>query len=90
MLLALALGLTACGGSTKYANPELSIKPVLKAPPVELQARCQDPVLLPEGGKTQVEVEGLWATDRANLIDCRDRKAAEQRYYQKRDAEISG
>lgn len=80
-----ALGLTACGASTQYDNPSLSIKPVLKAAPPELAATCSDPVVIPEGPKVQHEVETLWGIDRASLVDCRDRKAAEGRYYRKRD-----
>lgn len=88
LLTASAFLLTACGGSTKFANPELSIKPVLTEAPAKLAAPCQDPVLLPRA-LTQEETEAYWTQDRANLIDCRDRKAAEQSYYLKRDKAIT-
>lgn len=88
MLLASALGLTACAASTPFADPSLSIKPVLKAAPFELAAPCSDPVLIPAGPKTQAETEALWGTDRASLVDCRDRKKAEGSYYKRRDEEL--
>lgn len=88
LLTASVFLLTACGGSTKFANPELSIKPVLEPAPSKLAASCQDPVLLPRA-LTQEETEAYWTQDRANLIDCRDRKAAEQGYYLKRDGELT-
>ena len=90
-LVASACLLAACAGSTQFANPELSIKPVLEPAPTKLAAPCQDPVLLPTLNRafTQEETESYWTQDRANLIDCRDRKAAEQSYYRKRDAGIT-
>lgn len=81
--------LAGCAASTPFANRELSIKPVLKAAPAELAAKCTDPVVIPEGPKVQHEVESLWSIDRASLVDCRDRKAAEGGYYHKRDTELT-
>jgi len=89
MLLALALGLTACADSTPFADPKLSIKPVLQAAPQALSAPCEGPVAVPPGAKSQREVEGLWGRDRASLVDCRERKAAVQDYYTRRDGELT-
>lgn len=81
--------LPACGASTQFADPGLSIKPVLKAAPQELAAECSRPVVIPDGAKTQAETEALWGIDRASLVDCRDRKTAEGSYYRKRDEELT-
>ena len=87
----MALGLTACAGSTGFDNPKLSTPPVLLPAPAGLERDCQTPKLLPEDGRlTQEQVEGLWSQDRANLVDCRKRKAGVQDYYRTRDAGLQG
>lgn len=84
--------MTACGGSTKFDNPKLSTQPILLPAPADLARDCKAPVVLPleDTGLTQEQVEGLWSTDRASLVDCRKRKAAEGNYYKTRDAGLAG
>lgn len=90
MLAVLLSGLTACGASTKFNNPQLSVTPVLTPAPAELARDCKAPGKLPEVDTTQEDAEALWSADRAALVDCRKRKRAEGSYYRKRDAAIAG
>lgn len=52
--------LTACGGSTKFAD----------APP------CERPVLIPERQITDQDIEVFWGRDRAELLVCGDKVEA--------------
>ncbi len=61
MPLVLLLVLQACSGSTVPALPET------------LQIPCDHPVLLPERGLSQAEVEKYWVKDRIALASCRMR-----------------
>lgn len=79
--------LTACAGSTDFANKPLAIKPVLAPPDVSLTQDCKPPVKLPEDGTlSQLQVETYWGKDRAALAGCGREKAALRDYYRMRDA----
>ena len=68
MLLVLPLTLTACGGLIKLVG--VTNPPILVDPPVILVQSCKEPILLPDRGLTQAEVESYWINDRENLIRC--------------------
>ena len=65
MLIVPLLILTACGvliGSIEA--------PILVDPPTGLIQSCERPVVLPDRGLTQAEVEVFWIKDRENLVRC--------------------
>ena len=65
MPIVLLSTLTACGvsiGSTEA--------PILVDPPIGLLESCERPVVLPDHGLTQAEVEAFWIMDRENLVRC--------------------
>lgn len=86
MLLALPLGLAACADSIQSSSEP----PVLEQAPWELTRICAQPVPLPERTLSQAEVEAFWLRDRQALVECGVSKAALMRYYQNRDALITG
>lgn len=90
MLASAASLLTACAGSTGFADKPLSIKPQLTRPDASLEADCETPVLIPEGRLKQAVVERLWSKDRAALKQCGEEKAALRDYYITRDRGLSG
>ena len=56
-----------------------------------LAAACADPIdLRGLQGLNAGPVERYWIADRASLVDCRDRKAALQKFYTERDAGLAG
>jgi hypothetical protein len=61
MLIAPLLALTACAGSRAA-----DIEPL----PPSVAAPCPLPVVLPQRGLTQAEVERFWGADRDALRDC--------------------
>ena len=77
--------LTGCGTSIGSVRPVEALKSGLAKPPAELSAPCPDPVKLPDGAMGAAVVAGNWMADRAALADCRDRKAAVQKFYDGRD-----
>lgn len=84
MLIGLLSIGTGCAVSTN------SGKPILIAPDATLTRICERPVLLPDRGLTQAEVEAFWRSDRARLLDCRARHEALAAYIADRDARLSG
>ena len=80
-MVAAALALTACAGSTKFVGN----KPNLQPADLSLMADCEDPVLVPNGPLTQVQVERYWSRDRLALAQCKDRHTGLTRFYKKRD-----
>lgn len=84
MLIAAPLVLTACSGSIGSVEP-----PILVDPPEGLTVACERPILLPEGGLTQAEVEFFWLNDRSNLIACGLQLQSLKDFYVKRDERIT-
>jgi len=74
MLIACALALTGCGGSTASGIR-------LTAADAALTQPCRQPVRLPERELTQVDIERYWRIDRAALVRCAGEKAELVRYY---------
>lgn len=69
-LIAALSALTACGDSTKSADPaSISVEP----PAAAITEPCDEARMLPEGWLTQEQVERLWRADRAAMRDCRRR-----------------
>ena len=85
MLLSVASLLTACAGSTGFADKGLSVGPQLERPDPTLTADCPTPTLLPEGRLKQATLERLWSKDRAGLKDCGKRHKATVEFYTNRD-----
>lgn len=90
MLASAASLLTACAGSTGFADKPLSIQPQLTRPDAALEADCPGPTTLPEGRMKQATVERLWSKDRAALKQCGEEKATLRDYYITRDRGLSG
>lgn len=58
--------------------------------PGDLDKPCERPARLPERDLGAGETERLWGRDRAALVECGDRHAANVRWRQKRDAGLAG
>src|SRR5262245_23316821 len=74
-LIVSVLALTACKGSIKYTETNLT------AADAALSAPCNRPVKLPARALTQADVESYWARDRISLVRCAGEKAELVRYY---------
>jgi hypothetical protein len=83
----LALGLTACAGSTGSGKTE---PPNVGDAPAALVRPCDDPQLLPDRALTRKEIAHYWAKDRKNLVLCRDSKGALVGFYRDRDRRLGG
>ena len=84
LVLGMSLSLLgACAGSKQSTEP-----PQLDAAPEALTKPCERPVTLPDRALTQAEVERLWITDRARLVECGMSKQAVVDYYANRDGRI--
>lgn len=95
MMPLLACLLTACSGSPTSADLGVGARldkvlTALEAQPSEvLEAPCADPIdLRGMQGLNAGPVERYWIVDRSSLVDCRDRKAAMQKFFRERDAAI--
>lgn len=86
MLVTCAWVLTACGGLISAIDQG----PVLTAPPENLMKPCAAPVILPDRGLTQAEVETLWRRDRVNLTACGQTLETLKSFYTVRDTGLSG
>jgi hypothetical protein len=92
-MLALASTLVASCAST--GSPDSSrTRPVRElaksAAPGDLDAPCARPVKLGAHALGAGDVERLWGRDRASLMTCGDRHAANVRWRLRRDAGLAG
>lgn len=94
MLTCALIGLQSCASRPSV---KIDVKPVSELsqpaaqPDDKLLVPCADPVdLRGYQGLNAGPVERLWFGDRANLAQCRDRKAALQKFYAERDAGLAG
>lgn len=96
-----ALLLLSCAIASCASRPSIKLKvdpvPVKELalpaaqPDPELARACADPIdLRGYQGLNAGPVERLWFSDRQSLADCRDRKAALQKFYTERDAALAG
>lgn len=73
------------------AGPVEELRLQLAEPNEVLSAACADPIdLRGMQGMNAGPVERYWITDRASLVDCRDRKAALLKFFTERDAGLAG
>jgi hypothetical protein len=90
----LALGLTACGGLTRFhpvdPKPVVQLKEGKAQPPQELTKVCDDPVRLPKDRAGAGLVERLWGKDRTALRECGQRNRELVQFYKDRDARLAG
>ncbi|GAA4525471.1 hypothetical protein GCM10023174_10110 [Chelativorans composti] len=68
--------LTACAASGPSANAPINLPEL----PAEVRT-CKGPTELPAGFMSQAKVERNWASDRANLVICRNNLNTVVGYY---------
>lgn len=88
------LGIASCASRPSVevdGKPVAELALAIAQPPTDLTVPCTGPVDLRGYQSLNAgPVERLWFTDRASLSECRDRKAALQRFYAERDAALAG
>jgi hypothetical protein len=62
----------------------------LADPPPRIAARCANPVQLPDGDLTAIQVEALWAKDRAALVRCGLTKQQLHQFYDTQQTALEG
>jgi hypothetical protein len=95
MLPIAALASTLLASCASTGSPDSSrTRPVRElarsVAPGDLDAPCARPVRLGGAALGAGEVERLWGRDRASLVTCGDRHAANVRWRLRRDAGLAG
>lgn len=76
-----ALILSACSNSIGSVDAPKVLGSELAKPPAEIAAPCREPEALGKDALGAADVVDHWSRDRESLADCRDRKAAESKFY---------